>query len=226
MSGEPEPVDPSASEVDATKPALKASRCALLTLIVGDGVPTYAYEVVKAARERGGVLGLKKSQIERALKALAEDGYLERKLGAAIKTRNLVATYQRTQPAFEAVHEWVGTPVVAPELERSEMIPRLRAARFVPPSRVLEGLAPIIRLLEDAADDLDRSERRAHRDGKFDDIMELEFDLQRAIIRVYQKWAERALGHLKAEVKRQTPTNDRSPKDVELFLKGAKRILG
>jgi DNA-binding PadR family transcriptional regulator len=192
---------------------------ALLTLVIAISRPTHGYEIVKAVRQRGGALGYSESQIYRELRTLAASGYLQQEPGELIATKRRIATYTRTRLGVEALMEWAETPVGSPRVDVSEVIPRIRAARLVSPRSVMRGLAPLREQLEDQLEELRVHERQAKRNGEWDDLMELEFDLERLLINVYEHWSERALSRLQTMATEQTNAEYPSPEEMQEFLR-------
>jgi DNA-binding PadR family transcriptional regulator len=210
----------------ASKPLPTPLGYALLTLVVAEGRETHGYQIVKAVRERGGALGYSDSQIYRELKTLAANGYLEIAPGEIIKTKRPVATYNRTPLAFEVLKQWVESPVGRPEVDVSEVIPRIRAARLVSARSVLWGLQWLPELLDDELEALRLHERHARREYDWNPLMELEFDLQRRLIHAYAQWTERAQSSLETLAAEQTPASEfPSVEEANEFLRFARSSL-
>jgi DNA-binding PadR family transcriptional regulator len=216
----------SATELEAQRPPPTLLGYALLTLVVGIGWPTHAYEIVKAVRERGGALGSSESTIYRELKKLAADGYLEEVAGEVKSTKRPVVVYRQTLLGVTALSEWVETPVRTPEVDISELIPRMRAARLVPAKAVLRSLRPLSVFLEDDLDALRILERQAKKSGDWDTLMELEFELRRQLLRTYSDWNDHAVARLERLAEDQAPWSETaSQEEVNDWLKQNRNLL-
>jgi DNA-binding PadR family transcriptional regulator len=166
---------------------------ALLTLIHRMGRVTHAYEVVKIVRERGGALGSSESTIYRELKNLARHGYLEAVAGEVKTSKRPVVAYRSTPLGAQALREWLETEVEFPQVDTSELIPRIRAARLVPAQAVLLSLQTLQEDFEGELDRLRWLERQARKSGDWDTVTDLEFQLKRQLVETYSEWTNRVV---------------------------------
>ena len=147
------------------------------------------YGVERLIRSRlGGVLGFGKSACYEQSKNLAKDGYLAASVVDG-EWQRPVTLYRLTDRGRRQVERWLRTPAQAPPID-SEAFLRARAASFVSPQAVLQGLRHLRPQLTSRLSDADAMEAKLaqrmpplHR--------QLELDLARSVLQAYLRWLNR-----------------------------------
>lgn len=161
------------------------------------GASPYGVEKLIASRV-GGVLGFGKSSCYVQTKRLAEDGYLSATVVEKGSAPSLTL-YRLTDKGRREVERWVRTRAQAPPID-SEAFVRVRAASFVDPLAVMNGLRYLRPELTRRLAALDATEAELGR--RVPPVYELlERDLARSVLKTYLAWLGRTEKALAREVR-------------------------
>jgi DNA-binding PadR family transcriptional regulator len=147
---------------------------------------------VEWSLEHGGsaVLHFGKSAAYAQSKRLAEAGYLSASLVEEERPRPTML-YRLTRRGKEEVERWLGRPPTQSAPLETELILRTRAASFVDPTIVLQGLRLLRPPLSRSLANLDAREVRVT-DGRAHLSEPLEIDMRRSVVRAQLAWLKRA----------------------------------
>lgn len=178
---------------------LSQLQLALLVLYGAEGSSGASpYGVEKLIQSRmGGAHGFGKSACYEQSKNLAELGYLNTVTTEGLRKRP-VTLYRITESGRQAVRRWASTRAQIPPID-SDVFLRSRAANFVPPQLIRNGLRYLRPELTSRLAQADELEAKlAHRVPPLH--VKLELDLARTIHKAYLQWLIRAEKELAREI--------------------------
>jgi len=183
---------------DVKRQTVSESRFAMpiLALVLAEGQTIHAHGVVKAAKERGGVLGCSVSEIHRTLEDLANEGYLRETQGEIVKSKRFVRVYQCTEDGRKALAAWVTTRAPMPLIDVGELLARARIAPEVGARPVLQGLRELPDDIKDAKIRVRNRARDLRRVGTDDFTVQLETEWATALLDAFEGWLERCMHSL------------------------------
>ncbi len=173
---------------------------ALLVLYGAEGSSGASpYGVDKLIQSRaGGVLGFAKSSCYVQTKRLAEAGYLTATVLEQDRPRPLTL-YRLTDKGRHEVERWLRTPAQAPPID-SDAFVRARAASFVAPQAILQGLSHLRPELTRRLAAVDAREVQLAQ-GVRPLHQRLELDLVRSVLQTYLRWLTRTEKALAREIR-------------------------